>query len=93
VLGALVAAMLYDTVRPALLATLQPDEFQPTLELKASFLRLVRPGRLVGRGRVVHRVGNLAFLEASLADGTGTTVATATARAHVIALADAATFA
>jgi len=31
VLGAFVAAMLYDTVGPALLATLEPDEFQTTL--------------------------------------------------------------
>jgi acyl-coenzyme A thioesterase PaaI-like protein len=30
VLGAFVAAMLYDTVGPALLATVQPDEFQWT---------------------------------------------------------------
>jgi acyl-coenzyme A thioesterase PaaI-like protein len=31
VLGAFVAAMLYDTVGPALLATLRPDQFQSTL--------------------------------------------------------------
>lgn len=48
VLGAFVAAMLYDTVGPALLATLEPDEFQSTLQLNVSFLRPVRPGRLVG---------------------------------------------
>jgi acyl-coenzyme A thioesterase PaaI-like protein len=36
VLGAFQAAMLYDTVGPALLATLAPDEFQSTLELKTS---------------------------------------------------------
>jgi len=91
VLGAFVAAMLYDTVGPALLATLEPDQFQSTLEFKTSFLRPVRPGRLTGRGRVVHRVGDVAFLEASLADGGGQTVATATATARVIALADAVT--
>jgi hypothetical protein len=33
VLGAFVAAMLYDTVGPALLATLAPDQFQSTLQL------------------------------------------------------------
>jgi acyl-coenzyme A thioesterase PaaI-like protein len=47
VLGAFQAAMLHDTVGPALLATLAADRFQSTLQLSASFLRPVRPGRLV----------------------------------------------
>ena len=55
VLGAFVAAMLYDTVGPALLATLEPDQFQTTMEMSVHFLRPVRPGRLVGKGRVTHR--------------------------------------
>jgi uncharacterized protein (TIGR00369 family) len=86
VLGAFVAAMLYDTVGPALLATLEPDQFQSTLALNVSFLRPVRPGRLLGKGRVVHRDGDMAFLEASLLDPEGTVIATATATARVIAL-------
>ena len=86
VLGAFVAAMLYDTVGPALLATLEPDQFQSTLELNVHFLRPVRPGRLIGKGRVVHRDGDVAFLEASLLDSHGTIVATAAATARVIPL-------
>ena len=86
VLGAFVAAMLYDTVGPALLATLEPDQFQSTLALNVNFLRPVRPGRIVGRGRVVHREGDLAVLEASLIDAQGALIATATATAQVIAL-------
>ena len=89
VLGAFQAAMLYDTMGPALLATLAPDEFQSTLQLSVSFLRPVRPGRLTGRGHVVHRAGDLVFLEASLADADGLVIATATATARVIALAGA----
>jgi uncharacterized protein (TIGR00369 family) len=64
VLGAFLAAMLYDTVGPALLATLEPDQFQSTVQLNVSFLRPARPGRLIGKGRVVHRDGDLAYLEA-----------------------------
>jgi acyl-coenzyme A thioesterase PaaI-like protein len=45
-----------------------------------SFLRPVRPGRLLGKGRIVHRDGDLVFLEASLLDGDGALAATATAR-------------
>lgn len=82
VLGGFLAAMVFDTVGPALLATLGPDEFQSTLELKTSFLRPTRPGRLVGHGRIVHRAGRLAFLDATLADAAGT-VATGTATARV----------
>src|SRR5262245_414259 len=90
VLGAFLAAMLYDTVGPALLATLAPDQFQSTLQLSVSFLRPVRPGRLIGKAHIVHRDGDLVFLAASLADAGGTVVATATATARVIALANAA---
>ncbi|WP_314174289.1 PaaI family thioesterase [Streptomyces winkii] len=88
VLGAFLSAMLYDTVGPALLATLGPGEFQSTLELKVTFLRPARPGRLVGKGRVVRREGDLAFLEAHLLDDGDLTVATASATARVIDLAD-----
>jgi uncharacterized protein (TIGR00369 family) len=83
VLGGFLAAMVFDTVGPALLATLGAEEFQNTLELKTSFLRSTRPGRLVGRGRVVHRDGDLAFLDCTLADAAGV-VATGTATARVI---------
>jgi uncharacterized protein (TIGR00369 family) len=89
VLGAFLAAMLYDTVGPALLATLGPDQFQSTLQLNVGFLRPVRPGRIVGRGRVVHRDRDLAFLEATLHDPTGAVVTTATATARVIPLGEA----
>lgn len=82
VLGGFLAAMMFDTVGPALLATLGSDEFQSTLEMKTNFLRPTRPGRLVGRGRVVHRDAELAFLDATLADAAGT-VATGTATARV----------
>jgi uncharacterized protein (TIGR00369 family) len=90
VLGAFVAAMLYDTVGPVLLATLQPDQFQSTLRLDVRFLRPLRPGRATGRGRVVHRDGDLAHVEATLFGSGGERIATATATARVIDLADAA---
>jgi uncharacterized protein (TIGR00369 family) len=90
VLGAFVAAMLYDTVGPALIATLEPDQFQSTLDLHVQFLRPVRPGRLAGHGRVQRREGDLAFLEAALTDGAGSTIATASATARVSPMHEAA---
>jgi uncharacterized protein (TIGR00369 family) len=90
VLGAFLAAMLYDTAGPALLATLEPDQFQSTLELKANFLRPVRPGRILARGRVVGRHGDIAYLEAELSDsGSAALIATASATARVIPLRQA----
>jgi uncharacterized protein (TIGR00369 family) len=82
--GGFLAAMLDDTLGPALVATLGPGQFAPTLELKVNFLRPARPGPLVGRGRVVHRGGTIAFLEGSLADESGALVATATATARIV---------
>ena len=86
ILGGFLAAMLYDTVGPALLATLEPGQFISTLDLKASFLQRAFPGRLVGRGRVVHREGDIAFLEAVLANSDGAVIATAAATARVIVI-------
>jgi uncharacterized protein (TIGR00369 family) len=84
--GGFLTAMLDDTMGPALVATLEADQLAVTLELKVSFLRPTRPGRLIGRGRVVHRGGTIAFLEGLLADAEGATVATATATARIVAI-------
>jgi uncharacterized protein (TIGR00369 family) len=89
VLGAFLAAMLHDTVGPALLATLEPDQFQSTLELKANFLRPVRPGRIRARGRVVDRRADIAYLDAELSDTDGSLIATASATARIIPLRQA----
>ena len=87
--GGFLAAMLDDTMGPALVATLEPDQFAPTLELKVNFLRPARPGRLVGIGRVVHRGGTIAFLAGELQDSDGRVLATATATARIVRLGGA----
>lgn len=82
--GGFLAAMLDDTLGPALVATLPPGWFAPTLELKVNYLRPARPGRLRGTGRVVHRGGTIAFLSGELADEDSALVATATATARIV---------
>jgi uncharacterized protein (TIGR00369 family) len=89
VLGGFQAAMLWETVGAALLATLEPDQFQSTTQMTVNFMRPVRPGRIIGKGRVVHREGDLVFREASLIDADDQVIATATATARVIGLAQA----
>ncbi|MGH9259666.1 MAG: PaaI family thioesterase [Acidimicrobiales bacterium] len=81
--GGFLAAMLDDTMGPALVATLGPGEFAPTTDLHVQFLRPARPGRLVGRGRVVRRGKDVGFLGGELLDETGAIVAVATATAQI----------
>jgi uncharacterized protein (TIGR00369 family) len=84
VLGGFLAAMLYDTVGPALQATLEPGEFISTMDMKTKFLRRALPGRIIGRGRVVHRVGDVAILGGVLTNADDVVVATGSATARVI---------
>lgn len=81
--GGFLAAMLDDTLGPALVATLGPREWAPTTDLHVQFLAPARPGRLFGRGRVVKRGRTLAYLAGELSAEDGTVVATAVATANV----------
>jgi uncharacterized domain 1 len=81
--GGFLAAMLDDTLGPALVATLGPGLFAPTTDLHVQFLRPARPGRLTGRGRIVRRGREVAFLAGELLDDSGQVVATAVATAQV----------
>jgi uncharacterized protein (TIGR00369 family) len=85
--GGILTAMLDDTMGPAAAATLGGDAFCQTLELKTSFLRPARPGKLYGVGRVVHRGRDVVFMEARLEDAEGRVIATATATGRIIPLA------
>jgi uncharacterized protein (TIGR00369 family) len=84
VLGGFLAAMLYDTLGPALLATLSRGEFIVTHQLRTDFVRPAPVGRFVGRGRVVRRDGDRAVLEAELSDRDGHVVATGSATAEIV---------
>jgi uncharacterized protein (TIGR00369 family) len=79
--------MLDDTMGPAAAAMLGGDAFCQTLELKTSFLRPARVGKLVGEGRVVHRGRDVVFVEGRLLDPEGRVVATATATTRIIPFA------
>ena len=81
--GGFLTAMLDDTLGPALVATLGPDQFALTADLHVQFLRPARPGRLTGRGRVVRRGQDVAFLAGELRDDSGQIVAAATATALI----------
>jgi uncharacterized protein (TIGR00369 family) len=74
---------LDDTLGPALVATLEADQFAPTIELKVNFIRPAKAGRLEADGRIVHKGRSVAFLQGEIRDSEGRLLATATATAQL----------
>jgi uncharacterized protein (TIGR00369 family) len=64
--GGFLAAMLDDTMGPALAATLAAGEFAPTLNLNVSFVKPAKPGKLTGLGRIVRRGSEVCYLAGEL---------------------------
>lgn len=77
--GGIVAAMLDDTFSIAILAACDTQTIAPTLEMKVSYFAAARPGKLTGRGRVVHRGKSTGFVESELYDEEGRLLAKASA--------------
>ena len=63
--GGFLAAMLDDTMGPALAAMLNAGEFAPTLNLNVSFHRPAHVGSIKGFGRVVKKGGMSVICKAS----------------------------
>lgn len=84
--GGFLAAMLDDTMGPALASTLKEGQFAPTLNLNISFHRPAVVGSIVGKGRVVRRGKDVCFLAGELYQ-CGELIASATATAIVRAMA------
>jgi uncharacterized protein (TIGR00369 family) len=80
--GGFLAAMLDDTMGPALAATLGKGEFAPTANLNVSFFKPARVGALQGKGRVVRRGKDVCFLAGDLFQ-EGELIASATATAII----------
>jgi uncharacterized protein (TIGR00369 family) len=80
--GGMLAAMLDATLGPALATKLSDGEWAPTISLNVQFVRPAKPGKLRGRGRVVRRGRDIAFLAGELIDGEDI-IATATASAVI----------
>ena len=83
--GGFLAAMLDDTMGPAVFVHTEGRFFPPTIDMHVSFLSPTRPGRLVGEGRVVQLGKSIAFMEGVLFDAAGNVVARATASARLVA--------
>jgi len=84
--GGYVAAMLDETMGPALLVASNGAIAPVSLDLQVSFVAPVVPGRVIGRGRVVHRGRSIAFLEAELFGEDGTLLARGTSTARIVSV-------
>ena len=82
--GGFLAAMLDDTMGPAMFVYSEGRLFTPTIEMHVSFLSPARPGPLYGEGQVVQAGKSIAFLEGKLMALDGTVVARATASARLV---------
>ena len=80
--GGFLAAMLDDTMGPALTSTLDAGEFAPTVNLNVQFHRPAKVGALKGIGRVVMRGREICQLSSELFQNDKI-VATATATAII----------
>jgi uncharacterized protein (TIGR00369 family) len=83
--GGIVAAMLDDTMGPALITMTGGTEFPSSIDINVSFLKPVMPGRVIGKGKVVSRGRSVAFLEAELFDENGMLLARSTSSVRIIA--------
>lgn len=82
--GGFVAAMLDDTMGPALVSMTDGAEVPATLDMNVSFFRPVLPSRVICKGRVKSRTKTIAFLEADLFDNEGHLLASATSSAKIM---------
>jgi len=84
--GGMVAAMLDDVMSLAVGLDLEWGQISPTLELKVSMLNAARPGRIIGRGRVIKRGKSVGFIEGELLAEDGTLLATGSSTATFVTL-------
>lgn len=82
--GGFLAGMLDAAMAHAVFGVIKAFAIVATLEIKVSYLEIVRPGNIVGRGRIVRMGKTISFLESELYGDDGTLLAKATSTARII---------
>lgn len=82
--GGFLAAMLDDTMGPAMFICSDGRLFTPTIDMNISFLAPASPGPLFGEGQVLQAGKSICFLEGRLTDADGVLLARATATARLV---------
>lgn len=83
--GGIQAAMLDDTLGPAVWIATQGRLYTATIDMNVSFLAPAKPGMLIGEGQVIQLGKTVGFLEGRLRDMDGNILARATASARLVA--------
>jgi uncharacterized protein (TIGR00369 family) len=83
--GGFLAAMLDDTMGPAVFVKTEGALYTASIDFNVSFLAPARPGPLFGEGQVIQLGKTVGFVEAKLIDGRGTLIARATSSVRLVA--------
>ena len=87
--GGFLAAMLDDTMGPAVLVKSDGALYTATIDLHVSFLAPAKSGPLVAEATVLQIGKTIGFIEGTLTDADGVVVAKATASARLVPTAKA----
>lgn len=82
--GGLLAAMLDDTMGPAVLIHTNGAAYTVSIDLNVQFLGAANPGPIFGEAKVMQVGKTIAFVEGSLSDADGRIIARATTSARVV---------
>jgi uncharacterized protein (TIGR00369 family) len=82
--GGFLAAMLDDSMGPAVWFKTDGALYTATIDMNVSFLAPAKPGALFGEGSVVQLGKTIAFLEGRLMDADGQILARATSTARLL---------
>ena len=88
--GGFLAAMLDFTMGGAARSVVERTKTQQTLEMKISLIQPVKAGKLIGKGRVLHKGRAIIFAEGALSTEDGTLVATGTSTWRIVTRPDGA---
>ena len=89
--GGFLAAMLDDTMGPAVLLHTEGRLYSPTIEMSVRFMAPAKPGPLFGEGQVIQLGKTVGFVEAKLIDAAGTLIARASSSVRLVSAAKALT--
>jgi uncharacterized protein (TIGR00369 family) len=87
--GGILAAMLDDTMGPAVFVMTDGKLYTATVTMTVNFLKPAEPGPIVGEANVTQLGKTIAFVEGKLMDGNGAVLATATTSARLVETAKA----
>jgi uncharacterized protein (TIGR00369 family) len=87
--GGFLAAMLDDTMGPAVLVMSQGETYTATIDMNVSYLNPARPGPIVGEAQVIQLGKTIGFVEGRLMDEDGVWLARGTATVRLVPAAKA----